>query len=346
MVRHTRTRRYRVIVAVAALIVFSLAHSGPVRGRARAATPVRPAHRGSRRGLHRGRPGIHAGPRSLRADRRPGRHRHAALRPQPPRPDRWCLRRPAGTHPRFLLHHGRYHTIDHPDGTGTDAFGVSGTAAFSINNRGQVVGAYIGPDNRSHGYVLDLASGRFRTLDAPGANLSNVFGINDRGQMTLQASSSEEPSLDFLHDDGEFTPIRFPGAAFSLVHKISNRGKVVGVYSGEDGIQHGFTFYRGRYRGRLPWRRPHRLERQQLPRRRGRLRRGGRPRPANADGSPGVIADGTRCITPELWTGRRQSLARDYPRVASDIESAIRRHRRCVIARRYRTILTGSGRQS
>ena len=253
MGRHTRTRRYRIIVAVAVLTVLSLAHSGPV-----AAAPG-PHHQSDQpteptepteptAGFTGGGQGY-----MLDHDRFGGIAVPGATGTLP-----FGLNdhgqivgayddRQGRTH-GFLLHHGRYHTIDHPDGTGTDAFGVSGSAAFSINNRGQVVGAYIGPDNRSHGYVLDLAPGRFRTLDAPGANLSNVFGINDRGQMTLQASSSEEPSLDFLHDDGEFTPIRFPGAAFSLVHKISNRGEAIGVYSGEDGIQHGFTFDRGRYR--------------------------------------------------------------------------------------------------
>ena len=224
---------------------------------------------------------------------------------------------------------------------------MSGTAAFSINNRGQVVGAYIGPDNRSHGYVLDLASGRFRTLDAPGANLSNVFGINDRGQMTLQASSSEEPSLDFLHDDGEFTPIRFPGAAFSLVHKISNRGKVVGVYSGEDGIQHGFTFYRGRYRA-VDFR--------------GADHTG--LNDSNSRGDvvgyvvEGDLAQPTPTVRQELSRTEHAASRRNSGRVAANRSPAIIPGSRAtssrrsedtegrVIARRYRTILTGSGRQS
>ena len=52
----------------------------------------------------------------------------------------------------------------------------------------------------------------------------------------------------FLREDGEFTRIEVPGADFTLVHKIDNRGQVVGAYTDRDGVQHGFTLNRGRYR--------------------------------------------------------------------------------------------------
>jgi probable HAF family extracellular repeat protein len=148
----------------------------------------------------------------------------------------------------FLYERGRYRTIDHPQATGTDATGLSGSGLSSINDRGQAVGTYVGPDNRPHAYLLDVHRGRFRTIDAPGATDTNGFGLNDRGQMTIQASSPDEPFLHFLYDDGEFTRVQFPGAEVTIVHKIDNRGQVVGVYIGADGIQHGFTLRHGRYR--------------------------------------------------------------------------------------------------
>jgi probable HAF family extracellular repeat protein len=145
----------------------------------------------------------------------------------------------------FLWDRGRFRTIDAPQATGTTPDGLSGSGAYDINDRGQIVGVYVGRDDRLHGYLWDR--GRFRTIDAPGATDSNVFGINNRGQMTLQASSPDELSLNFLLDDGEFTRIKVSGAEFTLVHKIDNRGQVVGVYI-RDGVQYGFTLNRGRYR--------------------------------------------------------------------------------------------------
>jgi uncharacterized membrane protein len=104
----------------------------------------------------------------------------------------------------------------------------------------------VGRDGRAHGYLWDR--GRFRTIDAPGADNTSTFGINNRGQITIQASSADEPSLMFLLDDGEFTRVEVPGADFTLVHKVDNRGQVVGVYTDRDGVQHGFTLNRSRYR--------------------------------------------------------------------------------------------------
>jgi uncharacterized membrane protein len=153
---------------------------------------------------------------------------------------------PQGRTHGFLLDRGRYRTIDAPGSTGTHATGVSGSAAFGMNNRGQIVGAYVGADNRIHGYVLDR--GRFQTIDAPGTSDTVVFGINDRGQMTVQSSSPDGPFFDLLLDDGEFTPLVPPGAVGSRAHKIDARGQVVGVFSGSDGVQRGFTFRNGRYR--------------------------------------------------------------------------------------------------
>jgi probable HAF family extracellular repeat protein len=150
----------------------------------------------------------------------------------------------------FVFERGRYRTIDHPEASGTDAAtGLSGTGLVSVNKRGQAVGSYVGPDNHQHGFLYDLKRDRFRPFpDAPGATDTGPFGINDRGQITVQAASPKEPLLMFLYDDGEFTPIEFPDAVSTTVHKIDNRGQAVGGYGDSAGNSHGFTFRDGRYR--------------------------------------------------------------------------------------------------
>ena len=146
----------------------------------------------------------------------------------------------------FVWEQGRFRTIDHPRATGTIPGLISGGGAFGINNRGQIVGAYVSRDGHLRGYLWER--GRFRTIaDAPGATDTTPIDINDRGQITIQASA-DEPFLNFLLDDGEFTRIEFPGAVGTTVHKIDNRGQIVGVYDDGRIGQHGFTLNRGRYR--------------------------------------------------------------------------------------------------
>ena len=60
----------------------------------------------------------------------------------------------------FLLDKGVFTTIDHPDAVGE-------TAATGINNRGQIVGAYIDAEGTIHGFLLD--DGVFTPIDHPDA---------------------------------------------------------------------------------------------------------------------------------------------------------------------------------
>ena len=46
-----------------------------------------------------------------------------------------------------MLDDGDFTTIDVPSASGTDAFGISGTAPADINNRGQIVGATYDPSS-------------------------------------------------------------------------------------------------------------------------------------------------------------------------------------------------------
>jgi hypothetical protein len=120
---------------------------------------------------------------------------------------------------------------------------------LDINNQGQVAGSYIGPDNRQHGFLLDVKSNRFRSIpDAPGTTNSGPVGLNDRGQITIQGESAEEATIDFLLDDGEFTRLIFPGAVETGGNKVNNSGEVAGYYVGADAIVHGSILRQGRYR--------------------------------------------------------------------------------------------------
>jgi uncharacterized membrane protein len=87
-------------------------------------------------------------------------------------PDRFA----PNTRHGFVWDRGRLTRFDVP--------GSLATAAFGVNDRGQITGAYADAAGRNHGFLL--RRGRYTTIDAPGrpAN-SAAWGINDLGQVVI-----------------------------------------------------------------------------------------------------------------------------------------------------------------
>jgi len=84
--------------------------------------------------------------------------------------------------------------------TSFDMPGSSGTAAFAINNLGQIVGDYKTADGHFHGFLY--SGGSFTTIDAPGATDTAITDINDSGQMVGTYTDSQHISHYFLANAG------------------------------------------------------------------------------------------------------------------------------------------------
>jgi uncharacterized membrane protein len=154
---------------------------------------------------------------------------------------------------------GRYSTFRVP-GTSPD----SRTVASDINERGRIVGW--SDDGRvSFGYIRDR-DGRFTRVKHPDArgsvpdgfggkiSGSELRGLNDRGDIVGNYAANRTVK-GFVRDRrGNFTTIRPPGAAATLVTGINNKRQIVGQYSTigvEDllvGAPRAFVFSNGVYR--------------------------------------------------------------------------------------------------
>jgi hypothetical protein len=78
-------------------------------------------------------------------------------------------------HHGFLLRHGRYRTIDHPDGAYQYV-----TVPYGIDDRGRVVGTYSDAGGLTHGFLLRRRT--FTDIDVPDAPyVTRCFGINVHG---------------------------------------------------------------------------------------------------------------------------------------------------------------------
>jgi len=123
-----------------------------------------------------------------------------------------------------------------------DVPGADGTEAFGINDRGAVVGQYFIPlisgasgFARFHGFLW--RKGKFETIDIPLDNsVTILLGINKKQQI-IGAYFTYEPVPNevsewhgFVYDNGNFTPLNFPGSAWAYPLDINNEGQVLGVY--------------------------------------------------------------------------------------------------------------------
>jgi uncharacterized membrane protein len=127
----------------------------------------------------------------------------------------------------FLLDQGRYLRSEVP--------GSTQTIPLDVDDRGQIVGEYSDAAGISHGFLRD-ARGMITSIDVPGAQASEAFGINNRGQIVVSSYSNIftlAVARGFLLAKGlkgAFTPIEVPGAPRTLATGNNDHGQLVGAY--------------------------------------------------------------------------------------------------------------------
>ena len=130
-----------------------------------------------------------------------------------------------------------------------------GTAAFGINDSGQIVGSFVVSGPLFQGYVY--SGGNYTILSAPGATGGTVaIGINDAGQVVGWTSYlSGAPTQGFLYSGGNFIPLNVPGASNTFAWGINNAGQIAGEYDvGGSGIlTASFTAEAVTLRWIIPW---------------------------------------------------------------------------------------------
>src|SRR5579864_306379 len=147
----------------------------------------------------------------------------------------------------FLFKGGQYIRL-----APTTMLGTNYSEAFKSNDRGDVVGQYIGNDGFFHGFLLNK-KGAITTLDFSGASDTYAYGINESSTVVgywdlLDANGSLLAYHGFTWKDGAFTEVNFPGSGDTAVLGINARGDFVGLWDSgvTSPIGHGFVCPRGR----------------------------------------------------------------------------------------------------
>lgn len=132
----------------------------------------------------------------------------------------------------------------------TTVLGTDYSEAFKSNDRGEVVGQFLGPDGFSHGFLL--SKGVVTTLDFPGASDTYAFGINASGIVVgywdLQDANGNVLAYHgFTWQNGGFKEVNFPGSVDSSVLGINARGDLVGSWDSgiTSPINHGYVCSNG-----------------------------------------------------------------------------------------------------
>ncbi|MGA8350693.1 MAG: hypothetical protein WB773_23075 [Isosphaeraceae bacterium] len=201
----------------------------------------------------------------------------------------------------FTLSNGKLTTFIPPGGTSATAFGIndngtivgqyvtaSATPGFikvnpktyitinapsgpnvvnaqSINNKGLVVGFYVGTDGQDHGFMASQGAAKKGTLTGtaitdptiptvkgePGATFvfSQILGVNDQGIAVGYYGDSTTSQHGFIYNTntGKYTFLDDPSEAFdngvevTQITGITNSGEITGFYSDANGVFHGFV---------------------------------------------------------------------------------------------------------
>ena len=120
-----------------------------------------------------------------------------------------------------------YTTIDAP-GAGIDTViggAPGGTYPTAINNAGQIVGYYVDSNNGLHGFLY--SGGTFTTIDYPGSGDTNLWGINNYGDIV-----GDRNNQGFLYSGGNFSDIVDPLQTQNetIAYGINDPGQIVGFF--------------------------------------------------------------------------------------------------------------------
>jgi len=148
----------------------------------------------------------------------------------------WCFDTAQNTKVAFTYSNGEFVAIDPP--------GSTATVAQGINDKGEVVGAYVDSANIQHGFLFN--GKQYTSLDVPNHTSPDAWSINDKGLIAIFAVNSKSLYDSFLFNGKTYTNVNFKGAVNNFIHAIDSDGDRIYSVSDSNGRSHGVFFLAGK----------------------------------------------------------------------------------------------------
>jgi hypothetical protein len=142
----------------------------------------------------------------------------------------------SGQYTGFILVNGTYTTYTAPNGAILTEF-------TGVNNKGAMVGIFDDSSGVEHGFAL-AGGTQFFQIDDPNADgvVTATDRINDSGEYVgLWGTSTSGPFSGYHARNNVFTTIMFPNSTETRTRGINNAGAVVGRYTDQSGVIHGYA---------------------------------------------------------------------------------------------------------
>jgi probable HAF family extracellular repeat protein len=119
------------------------------------------------------------------------------------------------------------------------------TAAYGVNNLGDIVGTY-SPDGFGSGFLYSKGNLQ-TTLNCSGGDNTYGAGINDNG-VIVGGCATPAKGIGVIYQNGAYTYVTYPNAKVTSLAGINNNGEIVGtayLTSGAKVIQRAFVYVNG-----------------------------------------------------------------------------------------------------
>lgn len=153
----------------------------------------------------------------------------------------WCTEN-GGTEIGYTYSKGKFTNVTIK---GAEAVNVNG-----INDKGNLVGAYIDSTGTQHGFLL--VGKTLTKLDPPNVvSTATAWGINNAGVITVYGvnSAGGYSSYTTANKGKTYKAFSAPGAGTTgtAIHTPNNKGDIVGTYFDSSSVSHGVLLHAGKY---------------------------------------------------------------------------------------------------
>jgi probable HAF family extracellular repeat protein len=129
----------------------------------------------------------------------------------------------------FWARGGHYHKIVFPT---ADRHSPPVNQLLGVNNLGVAVGFYFDSAGNAHGYLYNIVTRRFTTVQVPGAVSVTATAINNHGAVAGYFTTTGGATNGFLRrPNGALVVLAKPGAHLTQAFGVSALGEVVGTYT-------------------------------------------------------------------------------------------------------------------